>query len=389
MKRLPRRLVLLAALLAAGASAFLVLRPRPVAVETALSVRGPLSVSIDEEGETRIHHRYTVAAPVAGRVRRLELHPGDAVTAGQVIAELDPLPLDRRSREQAEARVAAAEASRREADALVRRARAASDQARRTLARSERLAAEKVIAAEAIEADRTALRTAESDVEAVRFRARAAAFDVTNARAALLDAEGRDGGAIPALSPIDGRVLRVCEDCEKVVPAGTALVELGNLAELEVVVDVLSSDALAIRPGTPMLLDLGTGGAALRARVRSVEPSGFTKVSPLGVEEQRVNVIGELLEPPGTLGDRFRVEARMVVWEGAAILKIPSGALVREGRGWSVFVVEDGRARRRAVEVGHRNADEAEILGGLKEGERVIVYPGDSVVEGGRVRASR
>lgn len=389
MKRPSRRLALLASLAAAAALVFLVLRPRPVRVETATAVRGPLAVSIDEQGETRIRHRYTVAAPVAGRLRRIDLHPGDAVRAGQRIAELDPLPLDRRSREQAAARLAAAESSRREADALARRAQAAFEQARRTFARSERLAAEKVISAERIEADRTALRTAGSDLEAARFRARAAGFEVANARAALLDAEGGQGpgGALPALSPIDGRVLRVCEECEKVVPAGTPLLELGDVADLEVVVDLLSSDALAVRPGTPMLLDTGAGGPPLRARVASVEPSGFTKVSPLGIEEQRVNVIGELLDPPGSLGDRFRVEARIVVWQAAAVLKVPAGALVREGDGWAVFVVREGRARRRAVEVGHRNPAEAEVLGGLTAGERVIVYPGDAVADGVRVRA--
>jgi HlyD family secretion protein len=386
MKLTPKRLVLILALLGAAVYAALALRPRPVLVETAVAARGPLVVSIDEDGETRIHHRYVVAAPVAGRLERITLHPGDAVAAGTAVARLDPLPLDPRSREQAEARLAAAQASQREAETLVRRAGAALDQARRTRQRLERLAAEQVIAAEALDAARTAAHTAESDLAAARFRSRAAAFEVANARAVLL---GASGGAVPVLAPIAGRVLRLCEECEKVVAAGTSLLELGDAGELEVVVDILSSDAVQVRPGAPMLLDAGAGGTRLRARVRTVEPSGFTKVSPLGVEEQRVNVIGDFLDPPGTLGDRFRVEAQIVVWEGNDVLKVPAGALFREGKGWAVFTVADGRARHRAVEVGHRNPDEVEILAGLAPGETVIVHPSDAIGDGVRVEYAK
>jgi HlyD family secretion protein len=381
MKLSPKRLVLILALFGAAAYAAVALRPQPVLVETAPATRGSLRVSVDEDGETRIHHRYVVAAPVAGRLQRITLHPGDPVTAGSAVARLDPLPLDPRSRQQAEARLAAAEASQREADALVRRERAALDQARRTLQRLERLAREQVIAADALDVARTAARTAESDLEGARFRARAAAFNTANSRAALL--ETGTSGVVPVLAPITGRVLRLCEECEKVVAAGTPLLELGDPGELEVVVDVLSSDVVQIWPGAPMLLDSGSG--RLRARVRTVEPSGFTKVSPLGVEEQRVNVIGQFVDPPGNLGDRFRVEAQIVVWEGGEVLKVPSGALFREGEVWAVFTVENGKARRRPVEVGHRNPDEAEILSGLRPGEMVIVHPSDAVEEGVRV----
>ncbi len=387
MKLSPKRLVLILALLGAAAYAAAALRPQPVLVETAAAARAPLRVSVDEEGETRIHHRYVVAAPVAGRLQRITLHPGDPVTAGSPVARLDPLPLDPRSREQAEARLAAAEALQREAEAVVRRERAALDQARRTLQRQERLAREKVVAAGELDNARTAAQTAESDLAAARFRSRAATFEVANAKAALLDASGV---AVPVLAPVTGRVLRLCEECDKVVAAGTPLLELGDPGELEVVVDVLSSDAVQIRPGAPMLLDAGTGGERLRARVRTVEPSGFTKVSPLGVEEQRVNVIGQFVDPPGNnLGDRFRVEAQIVLWEGREVLKIPAGALFREGEDWAVFTVEDGKARRRPVEVGHRNPDEAEILSGLKPGETVIVHPSDAVKDGARIEPRR
>lgn len=390
MKLSPKRLVLIFSLLAVAAFAGVTLRPQPVAVETARAVRGPLRVTVDQEGETRVRHRYVLGAPVAGRLERIALDEGDAVAAGQVVARLDPAPLDPRGREQAEARLAAAQAAKREAESQVARERAALAEARRQLARAERLGAEKIIPAAELDAARTAARTAESDLEAASFHARAAAWDVESARAALL--ESRPGGAaggkaLQLRAPVTGSVLRVCQECEKVVTAGADLIELGDPRDLEVVVDVLSSDAVKIRPGAPMLLNPGTegGDGGLRARVRLVEPSGFTKVSPLGVEEQRVNVIGDFVDPPGRLGDRYRVEARIVLWEGEDVLKVPAGALFRASGGWAVFTVEDGRARLRGVQAGHRNPDQAEILAGLKEGAVVIVHPSDAVKDGARV----
>jgi HlyD family secretion protein len=226
------------------------------------------------------------------------------------------------------------------------------------------------------------------------FHAPAAAWYVESARAALLESPpgGAAGGkAMELRSPVEGSVLRVCQECEKVVPAGAELIELGDPRDLEVVVDVLSSDAVKIRPGAPMLLDPGAGAEndseELRAQVRMVEPSGFTKVSPLGVEEQRVNVVGDFVDPPGRLGDRYRVEVCIVLWEGRDVLKIPAGALFRDAEGWAIFTVEDGRARLRAVKPGHRNPDEAEILEGLQEGVVVIVHPSDAVADGVRVKS--
>lgn len=391
MKLSPKRLVLILSLLAVAAFAAMALRPQPVTVETARTVRGPLRVTIDEEGETRVRHRYVLGAPVAGRLERIALDEGDAVTAGQVVARLDPVPLDPRAREQAEARLAAAQAAKREAESRVARERAALAEARRQLARAERLGAEKIVPAEELDAARTAARTAESDLKSASFHARAAAWDVESARAALLESRpgsAASGKAIQLHSPVAGSVLRVCEECEKVVPAGAELIELGDPRDLEVVVDVLSSDAVKILPGAPMLLDPGTEGDSrgeLRARVRRIEPSGFTKVSPLGVEEQRVNVVGDLVDPPGRLGDHYRVEARIVLWEGGDVLKVPAGALFRRPGGWAVFTVENGRARLRGVKAGHRNPDEVEILGGLNEGASVIVHPSDAVQDGARV----
>lgn len=382
----PKRLVLILALLGAVIYSGVALRPKPADVETARATRGPLTVTVDEDGVTRIHHRYVVGAPVDGRLERITLHPGDGVAAGGVVAWLDPVPLDPRTREQAQARLAAAQAAQREADAGVRRARAAQEQVERTRRRMDRLAAEKVIAADQAEEARTAALTAESDLAAAQFRARAAELGVENARAALIETGGAGTPhSVPVRSPVDGLVLKVCEECDKVVPTGTALIELGSPAELEVVIDVLSSDAVGIRNGAPMLLDAG-GGVRLRARVSNVEPAGFTKVSPLGVEEQRVNVIGAFVDPPRGLGDRYRVDAKIVLWQGGNVLKIPTGALFREGQAWAVYTVEKGRAVRHPVTIGHRNPDETEILAGIKEGETVIVHPSDAVAEGGRVK---
>lgn len=394
MKLSPKRLVLILSLLAVVAFTGMALRPQPVAVETAQAIRGPLRVTVDEEGETRVRHRYILNAPVAGRLERIALDEGDAVTAGQVVVRLDPAPLDPRGREQAEARLASAQAAKREADARVTHERAALAEARRQLARAERLGAEKIIPAEELDASRTAVRTAESDLEAALFHAKAAIYDIESARAALLESTpggSASGKAIQLSSPVEGSVLRVCQECEKVVPAGAELLELGDPRDLEVVVDVLSSDAVKIQPGAPMLLDAGAGLESggqdeLRARVRVIEPSGFTKVSPLGVEEQRVNVVGDFVDPPGRLGDRYRVEVRIVLWEAQDVLKIPAGALFRTPEGWAVFTVENNRARLRAVEIGHRNPDEAEVLKGLEPGAAVVVHPSDAVTDGVRVR---
>ncbi len=387
--KIPRkRLLLLVSLLALAALGALALRPSPVEVETAAAVRGPLRVTIDEDGITRVHHRYTLSAPAAGRLERIGLHVGDPVEPGDVVARIAPLPLDPKGREQAAARLRSAQAGEREAEAQAGRSQAALDEARRTLARKERLAAEDLVPAEEVDAARTAVRTLENELDAARHRTEAAAFDVQNARAALHEGLSSPSGVIALRAPVRGQVLKVCEECERVVQPGSQLLELGDPAALEVVVDVLSSDAVHIRPGTPMLLKAGEdeGEPELRARVRIVEPAGFTKVSPLGVEEQRVNVIADLIDPPGALGDHYRVESRIVLWESPAVLKVPSGALFRSGDRWSVFRVEDGRARLREVRLGHRNPFYAEILSGLRESDTVVLHPGDQIQDGVRVR---
>lgn len=373
----------LVALLAAA------LRSRPVEVEAGVVARGPLTVTVDEQGRTRVRERFVVAAPVAGRLRRIDLHEGDPVEIGSVVASIAPAPLDPRLAGQAQARLRAAEEARQAASAREERSRAAFDQAHRDRDRAEELGRQGLRSAEEHERAVVAEATAAAEMEAARHATQAAAFEAAEARAALLAAtpEGRrSGGLVPVRSPEKGTVLRVLQESDRVVAAGTPLFELGNLDEIEVVAELLSTDAVNAKPGAAVWIEGWGGGPALEGRVRRVEPSGFTKVSALGVEEQRVNVVCDFAKRPDRLGDGYRVEVRVVVSESKDVLKVPGSALFRAGMDWKVFVIEGGRARSRPVQVGHRTTTEAEIESGLKEGERVVLYPGDRVQEGSRVR---
>ena len=392
MKPPVKRILTIAALLVAAGVVGLMLRPSPLVVETGRVSSGRMRVSIEEEGKTRVRDRFVVSAPVTGRIDRIGLHEGDLVTQGAELVRIAPLPLDERARAEAEARLQAARAAERAARARVDRAVAALEQARRSHSRADQLEAKGMMALEEREQAELAEQTLARDLESARFAARASAFEVEAARSVLLaagpDPAGRAAAAIVVRSPVAGTVLRVLQESERSVSAGTPLLEIGDPANLEIVLDLLSSEAVRVRPGAPMLLD-GGDGRVLRARVRMVEPSAFTKVSALGVEEQRVNVIGDFIETPGRLADAYRVEASITVWEAADVLKAAGSALFRRGSGWSVFVIEDGRARRRDVEVGHRNAAEAEILRGLTAGQVLVLHPGQSIEDGSRVRPDR
>jgi HlyD family secretion protein len=292
---------------------------------------------------------------------------------------MSPAPLDPRTRREAAARFDAAEDAQRAAAAGVAQSRAAHEQAHRAWVRAQRLATDNSIApAEREQAElEEALRARE--LESAEFRSQAAVHDTEVARAAL--AAGQE---LVIRSPGRGGVLRVPEPSERVVTAGTPLLEIGDPSRLETVADLLSTDAVAVAPGAPLLIE-GWGGKTLRGRVRLVEPSAFTKVSALGVEEQRVNVIGDLVDSPGSLGDRYRVEIRIIIWQGDSVLTVPASALFRHGEGWRVFVIERGRAWQRDVVVGHRTAFDAEILRGVATGDVVIPHPSDRLAEGVRV----
>lgn len=375
--------------LGAGALVWLMWRPSPVLVEVSRAARGSMRVTVDEDGETRAHDRFVIAAPIPGRMLRVELEEGDKVRENQVVAMIEPLPLNQQQREEVLGRVQSAEAGKRQADARAEHAREDYQQSRRDRERAEQLWRERVISEQALEQARNAEITSAEELRASRFSALAAASDVKVARAGLVGiGDGAAGRKTVSLrAPSAGRVLRIAEKSERVVLAGAPLVVLGDPEKIEIVTDVLTTEAVGIKPGAPVTLDGWGGEHPLHAKVRLVEPAGFTKISALGVEEKRVNVIADFVDPADGLGDGFRVETHIVTWESADVLKIPGSAAFREGDGWSVFVADKGRARRRAIRVGHRNQTEAEILGGITAGEEVILHPSNQLREGARVRA--
>lgn len=417
-----------------------VFRPTPIAVDLASLEQGPMEVTIAEEGKTRVRDRYVIAAPVDGRLQRIDLDEGDWVEAGQIVARLDPLPLDSQVRSlqaqiremqaerrgvdtqrpkpealaEAEARIEAAIATQREAEAQVAEARAALEQARRDRQRAESLYTDGAIARQEMEVAQLEETTRTRTLEAAQRSSDRAQADVTEARETLqrLQAEQQDpdyllnvyDARIRSLeaelasladdarrtdirAPQAGRVLRLEQESDRFVPAGTPLLELGDAEQLEMVVDVLSSDAVQIDPGDPVRIEDWGGDTPLRGQVRTVEPSAFTDVSALGVEEQRVNIVVDLNQIPPSLGDGFRTEAQVIIWEAPDVLTLPIGALFRCDPDWCVFVVEQQKARRRPIEIGHRNPSMVEVTDGLTPGEVVILHPSELIQDGMRVRS--
>ena len=362
--------------------------PSPIRVETARITTGPLQVTVDEEGEARAHDRFVVAAPIAGRLTRVELHDGDAISQGQVVAIINPLPIDQRELAEITARVQSAEALKRSADEAIEHARADYEQAQRDLRRAEDLVETGVISRQSLEQARNAETIARNELGAARFKAEAAASEVKVAKAGLIAVESQQSGTsriVTLRSPVRGRVLQVIEKSERVVTSGTPIITVGDPSKLEIVVDLLSTDAVKVKPGAAVLLENWGGEAPIRARVRTVEASAFTKVSALGIEEQRTNIVADFVDPPGPLGDGYRVEARIIIWEADRVLKIPSSALFRHGDAWSIFVVDNGKAIRREVEIGHRSQFEAEVLGGIEAGSVLILRPTNQLADGARV----
>ena len=364
--------------------------PTPTKVDVASVSRAAMTVTVDGEGKTRVRDRYVVAAPVAGRLRRIALRRGDAVKSGQLIAQIDPLPLsplDPRQRAEAVARVNAADDAKREIDRMVQRNRATYDQALRELERSEILVRDGYASRQELERSQTAVSTSLREYEAARSRAESAAHEVEVARAALLAGDQSvPAASVKVYAPTGGRVLRVVEESERVIIAGAPLVEVSNPAKLEVVIELLSTDAVKVSPGARVFVEAWGGPEALEAQVRLIEPSAFTKVSALGIEEQRVNVIADLTTPSTALGDGYRVEARIVVWQDENVLQVPVSALFRREDVWSVFVVEDGRARLRTVEIGERTPFAAQIKSGVEADTELIVHPANEITDGSRVQ---
>lgn len=377
---------------------FVIFRPKPVPVDFATVERGPLQVTIDEEGETRVRDRYIVSAPLAGRVLRIELEPGDVVEAESAVLATfqssDPILLDDRSRAEAEARIKAARSGLGQAKAERDRVRAELRQATAELERYQRLAAEEIVAKEVLENVELRQVTAEEAVRAADFSVESAEHELSRARASLLETQSLAGAGrgrpIQLRSPVDGVVLRRLRESEAVVPAGEPLLEVGDPQNLEIVSDLLSTDAVKVKAGQKVLIEQWGGDTPLHGTVRRVEPSGFTKISALGVEEQRVNVLIDFTDPLEAwkaLGDGYRVEVRIVVWESEDAVKVPTSSLFRHEDGWAVFAVEQDAAKVRPVVLGPRNGLEAEVQEGVAEGERVIVHPGDGVEDGVPVAA--
>lgn len=387
MNRSLRTIAYLAGALAIAALAAWVLRPEPIEVELARAAKGPMEVTVEDQGEMRSHDRFTIVAPVAGRLMRIETRDGDRVDENQVVANIAPAPLGARERSEWNARVAAAEALEREAVEGTRRAQESLAQARRERERVERLVADGFVSAQAADKARSDETEAAIEADAARFRARSAAADVRVARSALIAQAPGAPALVPVRAPMAGRVLRVPDQSERVVVAGEPLMRIGDQSRLEAVIELLSSEAVKVSPGMPVRIEGWGGLEPLRAKVRLVEPFAFTKVSALGVEEKRANVIADLLDPPGPLGDGYRIEGRIVIWSAADVLRAPASAAFRCDQGWCVFVVEDGRARRRAVRIGQRNELEVQLLDAVAEGEALVRHPGNDLADGARVVA--
>lgn len=374
-------------------------RPQPVPVDFALVERGPLIVTVSEEGETRVRDVFVLSAPIAGRARRIEAEVGDPVAAGRtVVAEIEPIDpafLDVRSEAQAQAAVRTAEAARDLARAELDRAQADLVFAEAEVKRARRLIRDDTISQRRLDEDERAYKTAKANLATAQAALDMRGAELERARAELLSPLAARGmkpscPCVPVTAPVDGRVLQVIHESEAVVSAGQPLIEIGDPEDLEIVADLLSTEAVRVEPGQRVMIEEWGGGAVLNGRVERVEPYGFTKVSALGIEEQRVNVIIDFTDPPAQwrrLGHGYRVEARIVLWENEDVLKVPLSALFRDAGDWTIFVEREGRAEKRRVEPGRHNGLESEILEGLAVGERIVLYPSDRVVAGVRLTA--
>lgn len=370
--------------------------PKPVAVDVVTARRGPLRVTIEEEGRTRVQDRFIISAPVAGYLQRIDLQVGDQVKSGDEVAVLEPLRstvLDPRSRAEASATITAAEAALGAAKEKARAAAADADYAREREIRMKHLAAGGYIARDELELVVAERDKAAANRLAAEATAAAAGAELKRAQSALRYSatEGRRerGHSVSLKAPVAGRVLTLHRESEGVVSAGEPLLDLGDPDRLEVKVEVLSADAVKLAPGTTVLFERWGGDKPLTGRVRTVEPAGFTKVSSLGVEEQRVLVIADLTSPAEEwrgLGDGFRLDANFILWEGDEVLQVPASALFRTEEGWALFAIEKGRARLRDVETGHRNGLAVEILAGVSAGMNVVAHPDDVIEDGRRVR---
>lgn len=393
MKIRPTRILVWLILAGAGAAVYFALQPQPLEVDLATAVRGPMQVALSEEGQTRVHDRYMVSAPLAGRVLRIEHEPGDSVRAGTtVLAKFQPSSpefLDTRTLAEAEAHVKTSQAAVDRSRVDLDRALAERKHAESELDRHLKLHRDGLLADDRLETARLRAETTQEAVRAAESSITVAEAELSRAKTSLIQAgvaPSSGSQVITLRSPISGVVLQRLRESEAVVPSGEPLLEIADPDNLEIVSDMLSSDAVKISQGDKVLIEQWGGDRVLLGTVRRVEPYGFTKISALGVEEQRVNVIvdfDDVRDAWEALGDGYRVEIAVVIWEEADILKVPSSSLFRDGEQWAVYTVDElGLVSLQQIQIGRRNALEAQVVGGLKEGDQVIAYPGDEIVDG-------
>ncbi|WP_363318847.1 efflux RND transporter periplasmic adaptor subunit [Chlorobium sp.] len=368
---------------AAALLLFLVFRPSPLPVDSGVVSKGPLRVVLEAEGFSRVEDRFVIAAPVSGRLVRIAFSEGDTVEKGATVAELLPVALDAREYREASARAAAARAAYDESLARERQAVLNLEQANRRSIRYNNLYSEGAVSKEAFELARNEADVLRKEADAVRSATASARFSF-EAQQAIIDRQIA-GRSVRIEAPVSGKVLRLHEKSERVVVAGVPLFDIGDPSAIEIVIDILSSDAVRVKPGNRVLVEEWGGGSPLEAVVKSVEPAAFTKISALGIEEKRVNIIAALKRYEPKLGDNFRVQASIVLREKSRSLLVPVSSLFRGSGGWQVFVIESGKAVRKPVVIGLRSAFHAEVLDGLDDGDRVVVHPTNELGDGMRV----
>jgi HlyD family secretion protein len=388
MFKLPKWLQLLLVIVVIGVGAFL-MRPEPVRVDVGVVESRPFFEAIESQGRTRARNPYLITAPVAGRLLRTELIEGDRVRAGQVLARITPSPQDQRSVAFAQASLAAAEARRGVAQASLEETRSAYTRVSRELQRREELFRSNLTSAEETELYRQLVSAEDARVRRAEASVLAAEADIDSARASLLgatpDTASNGELVVEVKAPVDGTVYTVMEDNERVIQAGTPLLEISNQDSLEVIADLLTQDAIKVEAGDTVYLTGWGGDQTINAIVRYIEPEAFTKVSALGVEEQRVNVIADLIDPPANLGAEYRVDVAIVTWQANEALTIPSSAIFQRSNGWNTFIVDGNRVESRTLLIGARGRDYTRVIGGVAEGERVILYPSDLINDGSTV----
>lgn len=393
MRIRPTRIIVWLVVAGLATAFYFAMQPKPQQADFVTVVRGALRVTLDEEGQTRVRDRFMVSAPLAGKVLRIDHEPGDEVRRGSTVVArflpTNPDFLDTRSRAEAEARVKTSQVSIDRSRVELNRAAAEREHAVAELARYENLHREGLLSDERLESARLRAETTREAVRAAESNIAVAEAELERARTSLIQASAAlpmEGNVVVLRSPVTGVVLQRLRESEAVVPSGEPLLEIADPEKLEIVSDMLSTDAVQIKPGDPVLIEQWGGNRTLRGTVRRVEPFGFTKISALGVEEQRVNVIvdfDDVRDAWQALGDGYRVEIRVVIWQEKNVLKVPTSTLFRNGESWAVYTVDElARAALQIVEIGQRNAREAQVLKGLEEGDQVIAYPGDQIHEG-------